>query len=102
MPKLDLETLKERGSAVFNGFTRGQKTMLGLAVAAVLVGGFLFTQWSSKPSYTALQVAGILAMVALAATYFIPTFIAYSRRHVNRGAILLLNLNAVCAAGMPQ
>ena len=38
------------------------------------------------------EILVILAMVALAATYFIPTFIAYSRRHVNRGAILLLNL----------
>jgi len=54
VPKFDLGTMKERGGAIFNGFTRGQKTMLGLAVAAVLVGGFLFTQWSAQPSYTAL------------------------------------------------
>lgn len=54
MPKLDLGTMKARASAAFDGFTRGQKTMLGLAVAAVVIGGFLFTQWSAQPSYTAL------------------------------------------------
>jgi flagellar M-ring protein FliF len=54
MPKIDLSSLKGRAGAAFNGFTRGQKTMLGLAVVAVLVGGFLFTKWSSSPSYTSL------------------------------------------------
>ncbi len=54
MPKFDVSSVKGRAGAAFDGFTRGQKTMLGLAVAAVLVGGFLFTKWSSAPSYTAL------------------------------------------------
>ncbi|MCU1379867.1 MAG: flagellar M-ring protein FliF [Acidimicrobiales bacterium] len=54
MPKVDLSAIKDRVSRTFDGFTRGQKTMLAIAVAAVLVGGFLFTKWSSAPSYTAL------------------------------------------------
>jgi flagellar M-ring protein FliF len=54
VPKLDLQSLKGRAGSVFDGFTRGQKAMLGIAIAAVLVGGFLFTKWSSAPSYTAL------------------------------------------------
>jgi flagellar M-ring protein FliF len=54
MPKVDLNSVKNRASAAFDGFTRGQKTMLGIAVVAVLLGGFLFTKWSSAPSYTAL------------------------------------------------
>ncbi|MCU1486487.1 MAG: fliF [Actinomycetia bacterium] len=54
MPKLDLTALKGRAGSTFDGFTRGQKTMLVIAIGAVLVGGFLFTKWSSAPSYTAL------------------------------------------------
>jgi flagellar M-ring protein FliF len=54
MPKIDLSSVKGRAGAAFEGFTRGQKTMLGMAVIAVLLGGFLFTKWSSAPSYTAL------------------------------------------------
>jgi flagellar M-ring protein FliF len=54
MAKVDLGTAKARAASVLDGFTRGQKTMLGIAVAAVLVSGFLFTKWSSAPSYTSL------------------------------------------------
>src|SRR5881275_611462 len=49
-----MAALKQRGAALLDGFTRGQKTMLALAVVATLVGGFLFTQWSATPDYTAL------------------------------------------------
>jgi flagellar M-ring protein FliF len=54
VPKLDLHALKGKAGSAFEGFTRGQKAMLGIAVVAVLVGGFMFTKWSSAPSYTAL------------------------------------------------
>lgn len=54
MPKIDLRALKGKAGSVFDGFTRGQKTMLALALVAVLVGGLMFTKWSSAPSYTAL------------------------------------------------
>lgn len=54
MPKFDLSAIKGRAGSVFDGFTRGQKTMLGLAVVAVLIGGFMFTKWSAAPSYTPL------------------------------------------------
>lgn len=39
---------------MFAGFTSGQKTVLGLAVIGVVLGGFLFTKWAATPSYTAL------------------------------------------------
>jgi flagellar M-ring protein FliF len=54
VPKVDVRALRGRFGSAFDGFTRGQKTMLGLAVVAVLVGGLMFTKWSSAPSYTAL------------------------------------------------
>ena len=54
MPKLDLDAIKGKAASTFDGFTRGQKTMLALAVVAVLVGGYMFTKWSAAPSYTAL------------------------------------------------
>ncbi|MCU1375958.1 MAG: flagellar M-ring protein FliF [Actinomycetia bacterium] len=54
MPKVDLSAVKGRIGAAFEGFTRGQKTMLGIAVVAVLIGGFMFTKWSAAPSYTSL------------------------------------------------
>lgn len=54
MPSLDLGSLKTKAGSAFDGFTRGQKTMLALALGAMLVGGYLFLQWSSAPTYTAL------------------------------------------------
>ena len=36
------------------GFTAGQKAMLGIAVVAVLLGGFVFMSWAAKPSYAPL------------------------------------------------
>jgi flagellar M-ring protein FliF len=46
--------IRERISTVFNGFTTGQRVMTGLALVAVLLGGYLFTSWASTPSYSAL------------------------------------------------
>lgn len=54
MPKLDPAALKARASQIFDGFTRGQKMMLGIAAVAVLLGGFMFTKWSAAPSFTPL------------------------------------------------
>ena len=52
MPNVD--QLRRRASSLFAGFTSGQKTVLGLAVVGVVLGGFLFTKWAATPSYTAL------------------------------------------------
>jgi flagellar M-ring protein FliF len=49
-----LTKIRERVSALFSGFTTGQKVVTALAVVAVLVGGFMFTSWASKPAYSAL------------------------------------------------
>lgn len=46
--------LRQRFTELFNGFTIGQKAVIGVAVVGVLVGGFIFTSWASKPSYAAL------------------------------------------------
>ena len=40
---LDVTVARHRAASVWSGFTSGQKTMLGLAVAAVIMGGFLIT-----------------------------------------------------------
>lgn len=46
--------LRQRFTEIFNGFTVGQKAVIGLAVVGVVIGGFLFTSWASKPTYAAL------------------------------------------------
>jgi flagellar M-ring protein FliF len=38
----------------FAAFSPGQKTVAIIAVVAILVGGFLFSSWVSKPTYTPL------------------------------------------------
>lgn len=50
----DLRQYRQRAASVFNGFTRGQKAMLALAVGGLLVGAFLFTRWAAKPTYVPL------------------------------------------------
>jgi flagellar M-ring protein FliF len=37
-----------------SGFSSGQKAMLGMAVLAVVLGGYLFMSWAGKPSYVPL------------------------------------------------
>jgi flagellar M-ring protein FliF len=37
-----------------SGFSSGQKAMLGMAVLAVVLGGYLFMGWAGKPSYVPL------------------------------------------------
>ena len=50
----DITIARRRAAAVWSGFTSGQKTMLGLAIVGVVVGGYLFTQWAAQPTWTPL------------------------------------------------
>lgn len=54
MARIDVAYASERAKRTFDGFTRGQKTMLGLAGVAVVVGVVLLTRWSSEPSWSTL------------------------------------------------
>jgi flagellar M-ring protein FliF len=49
-----LRQLRTQAVRLLDGFTPGQKAMLGVAAAVLVVGGFLFTSWASRPSYTPL------------------------------------------------
>ncbi len=51
---LDVTTARRRATMVWSGFTSGQKTTLGLALAAVLIGGYFFTKWAAQPTWTPL------------------------------------------------
>lgn len=50
----DIKRLLERGRAVFADFTAGQKTVTALVLVGLVVGGYLFSGWASKPSYSPL------------------------------------------------
>src|SRR5690349_7284891 len=50
MAALDINGARRRAAGVWSGFTSGQKTMLGLAIAAVVVGGYMFTKWAAQPT----------------------------------------------------
>ena len=65
MPALD--QLKQRAGDTFAGFTSGQKTMVAVAVAALLVGGYLFTSWAGAPDFTPLY-SGLPASSAAGVT----------------------------------
>lgn len=49
-----LARLRDRATAVLAGFTSGQKTMLALALVALVFGGMFFGKWAGKPSYAPL------------------------------------------------
>jgi flagellar M-ring protein FliF len=51
---LDVTIARRRAASVWSGFTSGQKTMLGLAVGAIAIGGYFFTQWAAQPTWTPL------------------------------------------------
>ena len=51
---VDVTAARRRAGAVWAGFTSGQKTMLGLAVAAVVLGGWFFTKWAAEPTWAPL------------------------------------------------
>ncbi|MDP9388840.1 MAG: flagellar M-ring protein FliF [Actinomycetota bacterium] len=63
----DLSKLKASAGKLAAGFTTGQKVVTGLAVLAVLVAGFAFTSWASRPSYSPL-FTGLEAADAAAIT----------------------------------
>jgi flagellar M-ring protein FliF len=50
----DVTAYRRRAGAIWAGFTSGQKTMLALALAGLLTGGFFFTRWAATPTYTPL------------------------------------------------
>jgi len=54
MPNFDVTTARRKATTVWSGFTSGQKTTLGLAIAAVVVGGYFFTKWAAEPTWTPL------------------------------------------------
>ena len=54
MAALDINGARRRAAGVWSGFTSGQKTMLGLAIAAVVVGGYMFTKWAAEPTWAPL------------------------------------------------
>ena len=54
MAALDLTSTRRRAATVWSGFTPGQKTTLGLAIAAVVFGGYFFTKWAAEPTWTPL------------------------------------------------
>ncbi len=49
-----LVRLRQQTTDVMSGFSSGQKAMLGIAVLAVVMGGYLFMSWAGKPSYVPL------------------------------------------------
>jgi flagellar M-ring protein FliF len=46
--------LRNRSQASLAGFSSGQKAVVGVAILAVVIGGYLFMSWASKPSYVPL------------------------------------------------
>ncbi|HUW78800.1 MAG TPA: flagellar basal-body MS-ring/collar protein FliF [Candidatus Nanopelagicaceae bacterium] len=49
-----LSTLLRRMRTTLDGFTPGQRTVTVLGVIALVLGGYLFTTWASKPAYVPL------------------------------------------------
>jgi flagellar M-ring protein FliF len=45
---------KQRATEVLAGFSHGQRAMVGITVLVAVVGGYLFLQWASKPTYLPL------------------------------------------------
>jgi len=48
---LALSSTLAKGRNVLSGFTSGQKAVTGVAVLALLLGGFFFASWAGKPTY---------------------------------------------------
>jgi flagellar M-ring protein FliF len=67
MAGLDVATLKARAGSLFHGFTRGQKTMLAVAVGAAVLGAVVFLKWASAPSWAPLY-SGLPAAQAASVT----------------------------------
>jgi flagellar M-ring protein FliF len=52
--KPDLAQLRDKSKDLFAGFSSGQRTVLGIAVVGLLLGGWLFTHWAGAPTYAPL------------------------------------------------
>jgi flagellar M-ring protein FliF len=52
--KFDLTSFRARAAGLFDGFSRGQKTMLGLVGVGVFAAALLFSRMSSTPSWSVL------------------------------------------------
>jgi flagellar M-ring protein FliF len=50
----DFKRALNRGRDTLGEFTAGQKAMTVIAIAALLIGGYLFSSWAAKPSYSPL------------------------------------------------
>lgn len=95
MPKLDLTQLKHRAGSLLEGFTRGQKTMLVVAVGAAVIGAFVFLQWASAPSWAPLY-SGLPSEEAAGVTQELDTMgIAYK---LEGGDTILVHRDAVYQA----
>lgn len=51
---VDIDQLRRRAKHVLDGYTPGQRAVIGIAVLALLMGAFMFTKWSSQPRYATL------------------------------------------------
>jgi flagellar M-ring protein FliF len=54
MAFVDSNALKNRATGILSNFSMGQKAVIGVAVLALLLGGFTFTKWASKPAMAPL------------------------------------------------
>jgi flagellar M-ring protein FliF len=63
----DVTKVRRQAASAFDGFTRGQKTVLVVAVVAALVGGYMMMKWANTPSYAPLYT-GLTADDAAAVT----------------------------------
>ncbi|MGC1513862.1 MAG: flagellar basal-body MS-ring/collar protein FliF [Acidimicrobiales bacterium] len=50
----NVKAYRARFDALFAGFTSGQKTVLVLAVAGLMIAGLTFNRWAGTPSYVSL------------------------------------------------
>lgn len=52
--KVQLGAAKDRAAKTWGSFSAGQRTVTVIAAVAVVLGGFMFTKWSSKATYAPL------------------------------------------------
>ncbi len=72
MAGIDLAAMKDRAGGLLHGFTRGQKTMLLVAVGAAALGAMVFLQWAAAPSWAPLY-SGLPAAEAASVTQELDT-----------------------------
>jgi len=91
-----LTKVRDQLKQIFDGFTTGQKTVTAIAVVGVLLGGYVFTSWASKPSYSPL-FTGLQASDAAAVTDALRSG-GTPYRLANSGATIMVPANKVFAA----